>query len=68
MQAKKYTKVQVAPAELEDVLSKFSGVVEAAVFGIRRGGDYEAPWAAVVRSSPKVTEQALKDLIAGEAK
>ena len=62
--------LQVAPAELEDVLRGLSGVEDVAVIGVpsSREGEGELPRAYIVRSHPALTEvtvhQYMRDQVA----
>ena len=51
--------VQVAPAELEDVLRSLAGVEDVAVVGVAsaREGEGELPRAFIVRSSNQVNSK-----------
>jgi acyl-CoA synthetase (AMP-forming)/AMP-acid ligase II len=57
---------QVAPAEIEAVLHGHPAVIDCAVFGVPHERSGEAPVAAVsLESGATVTEDELKDLVAG---
>lgn len=55
---------QVPPAELEEILRNYPGVVDAAVIGIPDRVSGELPRAYVVSKDPQLTERDLKEFVA----
>lgn len=58
--------MQVAPAELEDILRSHPGIADAAVIGIPNDRSGEVPKAFVVPREPKLTEDDVKKFVAGK--
>jgi len=56
--------LQVAPAELEDILRSHPGIADAAVIGIPSDRSGEVPKAFVVPREPKLTEDDVKKFVA----
>lgn len=56
--------IQVAPAELEDILRGHPGVADAAVIGVPDQRSGEVPKAFVVSKGPKLTEDDVKKFVA----
>jgi acyl-coenzyme A synthetase/AMP-(fatty) acid ligase len=56
--------MQVAPAELEDILRSHPGIADAAVIGIPSDRSGEVPKAFVVPREPKLTEDDVKKFVA----
>ncbi|MZD09057.1 AMP-binding protein [Streptomyces sp. SID5785] len=61
----KYKGFQVAPAELEALLLTHDGIADAAVVGVPDADGNEIPKAFVVRADPALTEDAVRDFVAG---
>jgi acyl-coenzyme A synthetase/AMP-(fatty) acid ligase len=55
--------VQVAPAELEDILRSHPGIADAAVIGIPHERSGEVPKAFIVSKEPKLTEDDVKQFV-----
>jgi acyl-coenzyme A synthetase/AMP-(fatty) acid ligase len=55
--------MQVAPAELEDVLRSHPGIADAAVIGIPHDRSGEVPKAFIVPKEPKLTEDDVKKFV-----
>lgn len=58
--------LQVAPAELEDILRSHPGVADAAVIGVPDQRSGEVPKAFIVSKGPKLTEDDVKTFVAGK--
>ncbi|PNF38008.1 putative 4-coumarate--CoA ligase 3 [Cryptotermes secundus] len=58
--------LQVAPAELEDILRSHPGVADAAVIGVPDQRSGEVPKAFIVSKGPKLTEDDVKKFMAGK--
>jgi acyl-coenzyme A synthetase/AMP-(fatty) acid ligase len=58
--------MQVAPAELEDILRSHPGIADAAVIGIPHDRSGEVPKAFIVLKEPKLTEDDVKKFVAGK--
>lgn len=58
--------LQVAPAELEDILRSHPGIADAAVIGIPHDRSGEVPKAFIVLKEPKLTEDDVKKFVAGK--
>lgn len=56
--------LQVAPAELEDILRSHPGIADAAVIGVPNDRSGEVPKAFVVAREPKLTEDDVKKFVA----
>lgn len=55
--------MQVAPAELEDILRSHPGIADAAVIGIPHDRSGEVPKAFIVPREPKLTEDDVKEFV-----
>jgi acyl-CoA synthetase (AMP-forming)/AMP-acid ligase II len=56
--------LQVAPAELEDILRSHPGIADAAVIGVPNDRSGEVPKAFIVAREPKLTEDDVKKFVA----
>jgi acyl-coenzyme A synthetase/AMP-(fatty) acid ligase len=56
--------VQVAPAELEDLLRSHPGIADAAVIGVPDQRSGEVPKAFIVTKEPKLSEDDVKKFVA----
>ena len=57
---------QVAPAELEDLLRRLSGVKDVAVIGVPEERAGEVPRAFVVKEDESLTEEDVKNYVAAK--
>merc|ERR1719154_938796 len=55
--------LQVAPAELEDVLRSLSGVKDVAVIGVKSEREGEVPRAYIVRADESLTEESVNSFM-----